>query len=304
MQTINFKNQYLLYMALMVIYAVYLFAFQFASLAGIFAPYIFLCFAASNRGGRLSYLLLAGIFALGAAMVSLPLTAFFIGTAILPGLALIFFHRGGRPYSWKAVLLSPIPAVVITAAVLLFMPAIRSGLEDLIVKLIEQAAAPIGGIDAGKAQMGDTFAFYYNQRAAIAASFIALAPAFMYVSVAFVTYATEKVFYNIRPADILPLPDFLLAAVILSGLCLVIPRLGMEKAGWNGLVITGSLYFMRGFDIIRYYMNRWRIVMLVRVLLYILIFMQQFLNVAVAVLGFISIYKNPVRENETEQDKK
>ena len=299
-----FKNEYPLFLTLAAIYTVYLFSLNIASVAGIFAPYLFLCFAAANRNGRTPYIVMSAVLAAGALTVSLPSTAIFLGTAILPALILILSHSGGRQYSWKAVLLSPLPAAVLIAAILLLAPEIRAEIEALIIKFAEQTMAGLTGANTGDLKPDSAFALYYNQKEEIASYLVSLIPAFMYISVAFVTYVTEKTFYNIPPNDILPLPDFLLAVVILSGLCLIITPLKLHMAGWNGVIIAGALYFLRGFDIVRYYMNRWQIALFLRMIIYVLIFMQQFLNLAVAALGFISIYKNPVRTNGCEQSKK
>ena len=148
------------------------------------------------------------------------------------------------------------------------------------------------------------FSLHYDQRQEIVSRAVALFPAFMFVSVSFVIYVTEKIYYKIKLNNILPLPDYLLTIVILSGLCIVITPLNLQMAGWNGVIITTSLYFLRGFDIVRYYMNRWRALLFVRAITYILIFIYYFLNIAVIVLGFISIYKNLLKESDSEQNGK
>jgi hypothetical protein len=295
----HLKNEYLLFFALAAIYAACLFFSPFSFFAGFFVPYVFLCFTAANKNGRFPYVFMSWIAIAGAATVSFHATAVFLISAILPALIIMLCHKGGRRYSWKAVILNPLPVTAFIAAVFILMPEIPAKFEMSVIELIERTFAAMNTANPENLNMKDVFLLYFEQRYEIASLTVSLSPAFIYSSLALVVYVTEKIFYKIPSEEILSLPDFLLLIVILSGLCMTLTFMNLRTVGMNGIIITGTLYFMRGFDIVRYYMNRWRIVLFVRTAIYLTILIQFFFIAAVAVLGFFSIYKNPIKDGNS-----
>ena len=160
----RFGNEYLIFLALTVIYAAYLFAFNFASFFVIIVPYLFLCFVAANRNGKSLYVLMLGVIAAGAVAEPFLKTFFFLLMAILPALIIIACNMRGSQYSWKAVVLSPLPVTFFTVAIFLLTPEIRTEIETLIVKFIEQMASDMDGAAIESLKQDGVFSAFYAHR--------------------------------------------------------------------------------------------------------------------------------------------
>ena len=87
-------------------------------------------------------------------------------------------------------------------------------------------------------------------------------------------------------------PDPLVWAVIGCGLMLLIPSIWIKLVGVNGLLVLMTIYFFQGIAIISFYFDRKRFPRILRIFLYALIILQQFLLLIIVGLGFFDIWLN------------
>lgn len=87
-------------------------------------------------------------------------------------------------------------------------------------------------------------------------------------------------------------PDPLVWAAIGSGLMLLIPTNWIKLAGINSLLVLMTIYFFQGIAIISYYFEKKRFPRILRIFLYALIALQQFLLLIIIGLGFFDIWLN------------
>jgi uncharacterized protein YybS (DUF2232 family) len=87
-------------------------------------------------------------------------------------------------------------------------------------------------------------------------------------------------------------PDPLVWGVIGSGLMLLLPSNWIKLAGTNGLLILMTIYFFQGIAIISYYFEKKRFPRILRIFLYALIALQQFLLLLIIALGFFDVWLN------------
>ena len=87
-------------------------------------------------------------------------------------------------------------------------------------------------------------------------------------------------------------PDPLVWAAIGSGLMLLIPSNWIKLAGINSLLVLMTIYFFQGIAIISYYFEKKRFPRILRIFLYALIALQQFLLLIIIGLGFFDIWLN------------
>ncbi len=87
-------------------------------------------------------------------------------------------------------------------------------------------------------------------------------------------------------------PDPLVWAAIGSGLMLLIPATWIKLAGINALLVLMTIYFFQGIAIVSYYFEKKRFPLILRVFLYALIALQQFLLLLIIGLGFFDIWLN------------
>ena len=87
-------------------------------------------------------------------------------------------------------------------------------------------------------------------------------------------------------------PEPLVWAVIGSGLMLLIPFNWIKLVGINGLLIFMTIYFFQGIAIVAYYFDKKKFPRILRIFLYALIALQQFLLLIIIGLGFFDIWLN------------
>ncbi len=85
-------------------------------------------------------------------------------------------------------------------------------------------------------------------------------------------------------------PDHLVWGVIAAGFLVLTPSFGAKVVGANVLIALGAVYLLQGVAVTAYYFNRWRVPNLVQAFGYALIFLQQFVSLAVALMGFFDTW--------------
>jgi uncharacterized protein YybS (DUF2232 family) len=86
------------------------------------------------------------------------------------------------------------------------------------------------------------------------------------------------------------IPDKMVWFVIASGALILIPVEGFKIAGLNLILVFLFIYFFQGLSIIHFFFQKKNISRFLRIIFYIMIFIQHFLLLAVVVLGFFDLW--------------
>lgn len=86
------------------------------------------------------------------------------------------------------------------------------------------------------------------------------------------------------------LPEVLVWGVILAGVALLPPLPLLNLFGLNLLLCLSLLYFFQGLAVLAYLLDRWSVPRTLRVIVYILLFIQFYGILLVAILGLIDIW--------------
>jgi len=105
------------------------------------------------------------------------------------------------------------------------------------------------------------------------------------------------------PLNLWKPPEHLVWGVIGCGLVLLIPSGSVKLIGLNGLIMLMAVYFFTGIAIVSFYFERKRFPRLLRIFLYSLIALQQFVLILVIGLGFFDVWLNfrKVKSPNTKQ---
>lgn len=107
------------------------------------------------------------------------------------------------------------------------------------------------------------------------------------------TFKSQKPSYAaFSPLNTWKAPDFLVWGVIGFSLMLLIPNGSVKMLGINGMIFFMVIYFFQGMAIISFYFDKKKFPVVLRVLLYGIIFIQQILVFAIAGLGFFDMWLN------------
>ena len=105
------------------------------------------------------------------------------------------------------------------------------------------------------------------------------------------------------PLNVWKPPEHLVWGVIGCGLVLLIPSSALKLIGLNGLITLMTVYFFTGIAIVSYYFEKKRFPRLLRIFLYSLIALQQFVLILVIGLGFFDVWLNfrKIKPPDTQQ---
>jgi uncharacterized protein YybS (DUF2232 family) len=85
-------------------------------------------------------------------------------------------------------------------------------------------------------------------------------------------------------------PEFLVWAVVASGVMLLAPLAPLRTLGLNGLIVLGTLYLFQGLSIVSFYFERWHLPRLFRAFLYAVLLLQQFITLGAVLLGLFDVW--------------
>ena len=94
------------------------------------------------------------------------------------------------------------------------------------------------------------------------------------------------------PLNLWKPPEHLVWGVIGCGLVLLIPSGSVKLIGLNGLIMLMAVYFFTGIAIVSFYFEKKRFPRLLRIFLYSLIALQQFVLILIIGLGFFDVWLN------------
>ncbi|MDR2401469.1 MAG: DUF2232 domain-containing protein [Deferribacteraceae bacterium] len=268
-----------------------------------FFPIIFLNFYehAAKKQRFLSAALL--VFFVAGALFSLN-AVIFLCLAVFPSILLAILHRSGNAKNWRTVVIPTIPAFIFTALAV-SIPHIRELFQNELVKAIETLYASLNLGDAERLSDSLLNKFYIN-RVQNARQAVLLSPAAVFSGISMICYFTELIRFRTLPHWIIPLPDIFLSLIASGGLLAALPVNWVNTdilkfMGFNFLLIAASLYFYRGFDLLLYFMNRWKLSPFFRFFFCILVLLESLLMLLVSVLGVISVFKNFVKDEKTDK---
>jgi len=86
------------------------------------------------------------------------------------------------------------------------------------------------------------------------------------------------------------LPEPLVGMVILAGTCLLVPVQLINYFGLNLLLVSGTLYFFQGLTLLTSLLNRWSVPGALRFLIFLLVLVQAYGIVILAVAGLVDVW--------------
>ena len=97
------------------------------------------------------------------------------------------------------------------------------------------------------------------------------------------------------------LPEPLVWLVIIAGIAVFLLSAPMSIIGLNILIVCATVYFFQGLAIVASLMNKWSVPMLIRVLIYALIFIQTYGIIILSFLGLADVWADFRKLNQVDE---
>lgn len=88
------------------------------------------------------------------------------------------------------------------------------------------------------------------------------------------------------------LPDKLVWSVIVAAALALTPEPGIRTIGFNLLLVVSVIYCFQGLAIVLFFLNKWQVSVLVRSLLYLILFFQSVGTLFLSILGLADVWLN------------
>ena len=98
------------------------------------------------------------------------------------------------------------------------------------------------------------------------------------------------------------LPEKLVWFVIASALLVMVPIEPGRTIGLNVLLISGLLYCFQGTSIMIFYFYKWSVPVLLRTLIYLILFFQSFGAIFLAIIGVVDVWVDMRKLNSSKQE--
>ncbi|NTW88510.1 MAG: DUF2232 domain-containing protein [Desulfobulbaceae bacterium] len=114
----------------------------------------------------------------------------------------------------------------------------------------------------------------------------------------FLNMVLGQYFLRRKSAELTPWPSFanwrlpepLVVLVIFAGISLLVPVQLINDIGLNLLLVSGTLYFFQGLTLLTGLLNRWSVPVFLRVLIFLLVLLQAYGIVILAVTGLVDVW--------------
>ena len=114
---------------------------------------------------------------------------------------------------------------------------------------------------------------------------------------------TKNVFYKIKklPHEIFRIPDNLVWFMLLGLAFFFSGDVYMRSIALNAIFVFGGLYFLQGLEILRFWLTRFKLSWILKLIVYLLLIIEPPIMLFVALAGLFSIWFNFFGKTETPE---
>lgn len=277
---------------------------QIGIVLSVFSPLILLLyFDHPKRVVQTDGLLLIVIVALG--ILNYMLAAYFVISPLFAAVFIRYCVKKRLHTAWLPVTGAAVLSFVITFAVIYGIPSYRESLVQFTAKALKTFMDAAREANAPMVQ-SPYFTEIEKTRTQTALMLVLMFPAFNYIYTAFSAYVSRRLFQRIKrlPSETFRIPDVLVWVLILSFALIFTPVLYGRFTGINLAGALLVLYAFQGFEIVLWWMNRIRIIPLLKMIIFIFIFSEPPIILFISLVGLFSVWFNFYGKNKSEEQEK
>lgn len=227
------------------------------------------------------------------------ISIYYVVTVVFTAL-LINRMRKQPDSNWLPVAVAPLPAFILGFSMLYFFTGVRNSVVEYVTTMLEALIVTAKSSSEGNAA---AYADIVSKNLDLAAiSVVLVFPGLIYLALVLIAYFTKTVFTKIKKEEheVFRIPDNLVWAMLGGFAFFFMSDVFMRSIAINTLFIFSGLYFLQGFEILRYWLNRFKITGIFKALIYILMFSEPPLMLILVFFGLFSIWFNFVGKSESK----
>lgn len=228
--------------------------------------------------------IISAIAVLSTAVYDPLIPMYFVLIVVVPTV-LIKLHYDNR-LQFDAIVASGIPLLIGSTLLLFFLPEYRNTLIENIINYLELVTKNISP-DFLLSDQGSKLVFLKNNSTLIATMIVHLLPGMSYAYVTLIAFSTNRFYfkkYEMTPL-IFNLPDRLFPALLFGGFFIIIQGNWAQTISFNTLIIFAALFFVQGLEVLNSLLNKYKLSIFVRMIVYILIFSEPPVMIVVCLVG-------------------
>lgn len=279
---------------------------QLGIVTAVFSPLVLLLyFSHEKRTVQYDAMLVVLIIAL--AVMNHVLAGFFVISPLFAALFIRYTLRKNIQPSWLPATGAALLSFIVTFLIIYGIPSYRAGLVefttnalDTFIKAAKEANAPM--------TQSPYFAQIEESKADAALSVVLIFPAFNYMYTVFAAFISLRLFSKIKniQAERFRLPDMFVWVLIAGFGLLFTPMFYGRFVGISIAMMMLVLYAFQGFDIILFWMNKFRVFPLIKAIIFIFIFSEPPIILVISLIGLFSVWfnfygKKPEEEQDTSE---
>lgn len=260
---------------------------QFGFVITLFAPIFLIKFFLDEKRGKLDNILFGAVSA-GIFLFSFYFAVYYMVICVFPAVVIYFHRRKVFDGKIDIILVSSIPVLLFSIIILVFLSDYKTAISDYLVSYLRIVIENYEKV-ADPANYNTYIYVIKNNMNSIVFNVIHLMPAFSFVYVSFVAAVAKRYYLRkyVMAEPRYKVNEKLIILLLAGGFLIISNNPYLKLVSYNTLIIFGILFFYQGADIVNFYMNKFKIRIFLRFIIYFLIFSWPHIIAFLAVAGLV-----------------
>lgn len=276
---------------------------QIGIIAAVFSPLMLLQYF-SHEKRTIQYDAMLMMLIVGMAVFNHVLAGFFLISPVFSAFFIRYASRKNMHTSWLPAVGGAALTFIVTFTIIYGIESYRTGLVEFTSNALKTFIDAAKEINAPMVS-SPYFAQVEENRNQAALAVVLIFPAFNYAYTVFSAFVSLRLFAKIKniPVERFRLPDSFVWMLILSLFLIFTPTMYIRFIGVNFSFIFLTLYAFQGFDIILFWLNRFKVLPLIKAIIFIFIFSEPPIILIISLVGLFSVWFNFYGKEPEEQEK-
>jgi len=275
---------------------------QIGIIAGIFSPMVLLLYLSHKDRNRF-YDMFAGALIAGLFAFNQVLAGFFLISPLFTAVFMRYCNRNNIQRQWLPAVGSAMLSLAVTFFIIYALPSYRESLVEfttntlsMFMKAAKDANAPMVG-SPYYAQIG-------NNPTQAATALVMIFPSFNFIYTAAAAFISLNLFSKMKRVELpkFRLPDNLVWLLIAGFGLIFVQNMTLRFIGINLAFILMTLYTFQGFEVVSHWLKKWKVLPVLKAIIFVFIFSEPPIILGIALLGLFSIWFNFFGSNDDDKE--